>query len=1177
MKGLVFTLEALSALLLLLTLSYALSLSTSTSAEQGYSHEGLHTLAQDSIGALSKLRLRDVRRDPAVARLFEDGSFSEANNNDSVMAALGSLWATNNTGNATLARELAQTLMTRVMPSHVNWAVAFEGDIIYNTSAPAPERSLAASRRIVSGVNSSQPSTGCVARAFLQRIRGKNERAYAFFGGFVGQGNITAVLRGISADAAFNSLVVELNAGNDFNLVVNGFDCGELHRADPADNYSVDSWTVTDEECLSQLDATASENNVSLNFTQGGLAYAYVGGGFVEAVYETSEITPTWSTMQRTYLPGIQGLANYYGSFYVPGQLTGINATLHFYNNYTSYFRVGNKTVMHNRGSANEQVIFIPYANFSANFTDAELSSRTVPVRFEVFANATGQTGYADVVLITDVSGSMNWKMSTDYQNGVIRACDNPALYDSDTQRLSVAKCVDKSFVQAILEGVGNQIALVSFSSSVSSYTNFSTDYDYLESEIDGYTQGGGTCIACAINKARELLANSAANRTRYIIVMSDGVPNYRSTEFCGEDWRAVSANGSSTVLAADYNAIIGRRNATGWALSDISSASLYGVSLAASDNAFAVGSSGKIYKWNGAAWAQSTDTGLNTHYAVDYYNPNVAFAAGSTGKVFRWNGAAWAESTDTGDNVHYAVDVLNSSWVFTVGSSGKIFRWNGAAWAESTDTGSNTFYGVAVHNGTLGFAVGDSGKIYRWNGAAWAQNIDTGSNTHYAVAAYNGTLAFAVGSSGIIYKWNGAAWAQDVSPTGAALRGIAFQNGSAAKAVGSNVILSWNGSGWSVERSYACDQGNSSTGVSCSDNDDCSLSTSCPSRNANYSSCWAHQEYGAVVYAVGFGPVASCAFANATLNAIAQCGNGTYFASSDAAELADFYRSLARTIVTESNASQVLSISGSINSTLFPDSFIEYSFIPDEPDYDYGDLSVTVENPPLPSCSGSVYFPTQIKLDSVRVTSYSGDKWTDLVRVRPEGGAWVEAFNLSKYAMDYEGLGDPFAVQFNTSLITTGGYSEFSVRTGSAYGNASAECPSDDRVIYTGRLRAQVNYSGVYPVCASRNATVYYDLDYDNVADGSIGLTIGSAGLPSAGEEYVDVAELEPGTNAVDDALVRLLDALNFLGDGDEPSGSAANPIDLKIGESINLTVIVGQGVPFMWGPSEVSVMVWN
>lgn len=1177
-KGLIFTLEALIALVLLVTFSTTIALVVNSNNAPQHSQESLHTVAQDSVTVLSQLRLRDLRRDPVVSEMFSEGVLSNTQYDDTVMAVIGTLWASNDSANLSWAGNLTQSVLSSVVPATLNWAVAFDGSIIYNTTYPNPERSLAVSRRIVSGVNSSKPTTGCVARAFLHNIRGKNERAYAFLGGFAGQGNVTVSIRGVSQDATFKGITVEANAGDDFMLSVNGNECEVLHRSNPGDNYSVDSWAVTDETCLGYLDAGASENSISFNFTGAEILNQYFGGGFVEIIYETSQVVPDQESTKREYLPGIDGVPNYYGSFYVPGTLTGINASLHFRNNFTSYFFVGNKTMLYDEGQYEEQTEFVSSNDFAVNFSfEGELSSRTVPIRFQVFANDTGQTGYADVVLITDVSGSMAWQMGSD-SYGTSRECDNAQLYDSDTQRISVAKCIDADFVEAIMEGVGNQVALVSFSSSVMNYTSFTDDVEYLESVISGYSANGGTCIACAINKAYDLLEEySNENRTQYIIVMSDGVANYRGSEECVRYYDLDYDDGK--YFASEDYGYFARFDAGDYeAYSAGTSTDFYTVSGYGADGAWAAGYSGRFGEFDGNSFDYVQDIGSYYFYGISMYSSSFGFAVGTAGKIYRYNGFSWSQSADTGQEEWRGVDVWSPTLALAVGrstSDDRVADWDGSSWSYYEPSGfTSSIYDVKFLNSTRAIAAGYAGRVYEWTSAGgWANFADTGGQTWYDVSPINESAFALLSSTGEIRVWDGASWFGLSSPVSTG-EGLAFKNSTEGFVAGTNELHYWDGSIWAVKMNR--EMGIASTGVSCGDSDSCwsSFSSNWAARNANWSSCRAHYDLNATVYAVGFGPVASCSLADETLNAVADCGNGSYFASSDASELAEFYTSLARIIVEESNSSQLLNVSaGDFNATLYPDSYIEYSFIPDERDYVYGDLSVTIENPPFPSCNGSVFIPSEISVDEAKITSYSADKWTDLVLVQGS-----QVFNLSEYAMDYENLGDPFVVQFNASFVDSGESNEFSVQTGTAYGNASAECSSDNRLIYKGRLRAQVNYSSIFPECYSRNATVYYDLDYDGVSDGAINVSIGNSQLESAGDEYVTPEYFDTNNNGVDNALQRLLDALNFMNDNpSSPSGAIDNPIDLKIGDSVNLTVMVGQGVPFMWGPAEMAVIVWS
>ncbi len=1179
MRGFTFTLDSLVAFFLLLSLIPAFALVSSSDNSGSAAFESLYSQAQGAVASFSKLELSDVRRLPEARALFDSGFYSEEEAGEkTVMEAVGELWAA---GNESLARNLSQAVFAEVLPARFGAAVAVEGETVYNSSEPDPERFLAASRRFVSGVNKSAPATGCIARAMVSNIAGKNEHEYAFFGGFTGQGNVTVFLEGFPENASFKAIELEANAASDFRLYVNGFDCGLFSAG--TGNYSVSSWEVTDSDCLDALDSSGG-NYLDFNFTGDELSEKFFGGGFVDVVYEVDELVPPVRDTQRVYLQGIDGLPNYYSSFFVPGSLESINASLHFYNNYTSYFRVGNTTLMHDNGSDEAQTVFIPNSEFASFFSFDELSGETVPIRFEVFANATGETGHADIVLITDVSGSMRWRMDSG-NNGAQRACSDSELYDDDSERLSVAKCVDKDFIQAILEGVGNQVALVSFSSSVVNYTNFTNNSGYLNDTIDDYYANGGTCIACAINQARELLANSGPNRTRYVIVMSDGVATVRATETCTPAFRDVDFyNGSAAVAVGDdgYSLVW---NGSGWGYEYVGSNSdFYAVSATLWEEAFAVRSSGRVYDWDGDSWGYYDDVGWPALYGVDVLDPSTGFAVGSSGHVYEWDssGNDWDWFDDTGYNTFYDVDVFDDSIAFASSNYGDVYEWDssgndfdlamdGPSWLD--------LYAVAVASDSLAFAFGESGRVYEWDGASWSYREDKGSNSFRDAELYGESFGVAVGDNGWIYHWDGDSWDSVSSPVSSDVYGVAVYNSSLAKAVTRNgEVLSWDGSSWSVEFDYDCDNGNETAGRSCGDSSSCYLSSSCPADNAVNSACWSRDEYNATVYSVGFGPVSSCNFANETLNAIAECGNGTYFTSSNASALADFYRSLARTIVRASNESQVLRLSGSINATLYPDSFIEYSFEPEQAEYSYGDLSLTIESLPLVSCSQDLFVPEQVKVDELLATSYSYSYWTHDVRLQNSlTGGEESAFNLSVYGSDYGELGDPFKVYFNSSRIASGEDNYFDVRTGSAPAQDSPECSTDNRIIYRGRVNAQVNYSSIFPACEARNATIYYDLDYDGVADGFVETSIGGS-LPSAGEEFVSPEEFNSTHNGIDDALQRLLDKINFVNDyPSSPSGAIDNPVNLRLEDEIGSVVLVGQNVPFLWGPAEVTVMVWS
>ena len=130
----------------------------------------------------------------------------------------------------------------------------------------------------------------------------------------------------------------------------------------------------------------------------------------------------------------------------------------------------------------------------------------------------------ADVVLVTDVSGSMG-----------------------GTVKLGEAKDSNIMFVDmAIYGGSPNYVGLVSYNSYVD-FMGLTQDKDALTDKIDSYVASGQTCIACGIQKASVILQDGA-NTNRIMIVHTDGKAN-RCTydnpdnyETCGDTMARIEA-----------------------------------------------------------------------------------------------------------------------------------------------------------------------------------------------------------------------------------------------------------------------------------------------------------------------------------------------------------------------------------------------------------------------------------------------------------------------------------------------------------------------------------------------------------------------------------------------------------------------------------------------------------
>jgi hypothetical protein len=277
------------------------------------------------------------------------------------------------------------------------------------------------------------------------------------------------------------------------------------------------------------------ENTIRLDFNG---TKAYVGGGYFRIDYTTSELTLYEGTgIERFYFPGIEGIINLYSSFYVPGTINTMDIYLHYLSDYDIFLNIGGQRI-YSYDVGGEYEINITDDELKLTLNYSKLSKETVPIRVGLmatnFTQMTGTGGDVDVVLITDLSGSMDYRMDSEV-TGVTRGCSDPSLYNSSTKRVSVAKCLDKEFVDAILGDPKNRVGLSAFYADDGPpykarvyEEGLTNNASYLKGQIDAYSPQGGTCICCAINDAYEILdAQSNASRTKYIIVMSDGIPTH--------------------------------------------------------------------------------------------------------------------------------------------------------------------------------------------------------------------------------------------------------------------------------------------------------------------------------------------------------------------------------------------------------------------------------------------------------------------------------------------------------------------------------------------------------------------------------------------------------------------------------------------------------------------------
>ncbi|MFH1126992.1 MAG: DUF2341 domain-containing protein, partial [archaeon] len=518
-KGVMFTTDALFAMTLIIITIGILFSQEKTSIPQNYMFDQANVMAEDSLKILSYTKFSQV--DEALRNsIISDTNVTAADVDEDIAYIIGALWAENSVASLDYARNLTETYIGAMIPGSYSYGLFIDGQEIY--SDPKTEYSLlTSSRRLISGIHEGMPTKGTSTRISISNILSKDTAKYIYFGGFVGQGNITAAFALPSVIDSVTGVYIEMDAGSNFTMNVNGNYAGYYNMTSIIPMYS-HNWTM--DPAYHSL-FNNGENTIRINFTDKDIWNKYIGGGFIKIKYNTSQMDTTQINLnndevsERYIFPGVDGLFNIYSSFYVPGQLNNMSIWVHFRNNMsntTVFLEIANSTIFFTNGTGEQNLAFTStgiLSNLTASGLNYNtLSKKTIPLRFGYyegsFESESGY-GYGDAVLITDVSGSMDWRMGFDDTTaGQVRACTNPALNQTDTQRLSVAKCVDKDFVGAMLNASGNRIGLVSFETGTDQTHQLSDDQTNLESQINGYVPQSSTCMCCGINSAMTLFSS---------------------------------------------------------------------------------------------------------------------------------------------------------------------------------------------------------------------------------------------------------------------------------------------------------------------------------------------------------------------------------------------------------------------------------------------------------------------------------------------------------------------------------------------------------------------------------------------------------------------------------------------------------------------------------------------
>ncbi|HIH32201.1 TPA: VWA domain-containing protein [Candidatus Woesearchaeota archaeon] len=591
-NGYYFIFDALFAAILLVSGLIVLS---QYSGRQNYVND-IDFISKDLLSSLSSIRIYEYNES------YRNNSFivSELNNGDivnpqnTVLEQIGEYWARDEIDKArTLISEVLKdvNLTYNIEISALN-AYRTEYDILYLNNLTDSKKDLISSRRMISGIEKGKPLSGSSSSAYLKKVLNKKIFSYAYFGGFIGQGNITVPLT-LLEDYNSSRLmyaVLKISTPGNFTLYINDQQClGVFNGTNNISSDAVLLWNVT--SCRDFL--KPNTNNVSIRFI-GELSTSFVAGGFFKASYSTDSLTAaSQDGYKRYYFPDIYGIINLYDAISAQGIIQNWTLNLTFYNNYSTYFNFGNDTLF--MVSGNDTIQNLVFYGINQN-----LPEKPIPIRLGIqnFSNVT-RLNYgvsSDIFLITDVSGSMGecigsvWNCTYQYQklrNGQYfpiscivnnqNLCngnpDNPCggapfyrgrnyATNCNQSRLDVAQAADINFVNSIFNNsLLHNIGLVDFSSSAHAITSLTSNAALLINEINTYVASGATCSCCGINRAKDALMSSA--NKKYLIFLSDGDPTYyckNLSDYEGSSvWGGDFTGGSSSELDRNWTILAGQ------------------------------------------------------------------------------------------------------------------------------------------------------------------------------------------------------------------------------------------------------------------------------------------------------------------------------------------------------------------------------------------------------------------------------------------------------------------------------------------------------------------------------------------------------------------------------------------------------------------------------------------
>jgi hypothetical protein len=494
-----FTIDAFIALSIIIITIIAISPTLKQSRQEPI-------ITADVLESLGSLSIGEFNNSYAKQLIIE-GKVSDPSN--SLLEQIGEFYVTNKTIAKLLATETLSSLSEKE-----NIGIWYGSTLLASKNVTPFEtaENVFTDRQIISGIGGDSSSvTGFSTRAYLSS---SSRTQYSYFGGYVGEGNITTSLE---YQGTIKSADIELVINNDFEIFVNGNSAGTFSS-------SPNELTPVAYN-FSTADFNSGNNLVEIRGDT-----LHITGGFIKISYETNV---TYEQPTRYHFPGIKGIINLYDGLYIPGNLTKLSIYLHFNNTLNTFLTIGNTQIFN--ASSDGTPITISDATLAGLLNYSDISKKTIPIRFGVddMSYVINTSKDIDVFSVTDLSGSMCY--CTQRYSTCCGWSNDGCRYDQQkceacgyvcTAGIYEAKSANNAFIDMITNSSGDRVGLVGYESNVDVADThvLSSDNVSLKNEVSQWFAKGGTCICCGVNEAvNRLVATSPSSNFRSIVVMSDG------------------------------------------------------------------------------------------------------------------------------------------------------------------------------------------------------------------------------------------------------------------------------------------------------------------------------------------------------------------------------------------------------------------------------------------------------------------------------------------------------------------------------------------------------------------------------------------------------------------------------------------------------------------------------